>query len=108
MTTEEEVVHLYLDDLRHLDPKVSIKRSSYTNQYYVDSNIGIGDGLVYRGVTEHRPSPVTAVLAFVNRLKTLPPDVCVSVDEYHWRWHILKGWIQTHHAKDHEKKCKYH
>lgn len=78
--------------IKTIDPHAHLCLSEYTEGWYVSSGIWICDGVIESGITEHRPTPSGAVLAFFHKLTTVPAGKSLrSGHGYdnsirHWRW----------------------
>lgn len=48
--------------IKSIDPHARLELSEYTGEWYVASHIWICDGVIESGITEHRPTPESAIL----------------------------------------------
>ena len=58
-------------DIIEIAPNATILFSEFTHGWYVDARIEIGGDGLLSGVTEHRATPDTAVLAYHERLRSV-------------------------------------
>lgn len=65
-----------------VDPKACLRFSTYTQQWYVESRLEIGDGVMLRGISEHHDDPNLAVQAFFVQITTTQLDEYL-VSRYH-------------------------
>lgn len=77
--------------IKSLDPGAVLTFSEYTNGWYVQARIDIGDGVMLGGVIEHRPTPDAAVDAFIVRITAVEAPEYVAVranydDRRNVRW----------------------
>lgn len=70
----------------------SIEWSTYTGQFWINSGLYEGDGVMLAGITEHRSTPEQTLVAFFDRLRDVAePNFIVTNDtdrdkRKHWRW----------------------
>jgi len=68
--------------IKALDPNARIMWSEYTDQFFVQAQIDIGDGALLGSIVEHRDTPDEAVLAFFARCSGVEqPEFLVT--KYH-------------------------
>jgi hypothetical protein len=78
--------------IKSLDNNASLGFSEYTSQWYVDARIEMGGEGVLFGMTEHRSSPESAVMAYFSSLITVDLDHYLVTHAYdekarrHWKW----------------------
>jgi hypothetical protein len=76
--------------IQALDSEACVKFSTYTGQWYVVSNLEIGDGHVLHGGAEHRDSPEEAVSATLQALQGVTGENYVAGrylgERREWRW----------------------
>jgi hypothetical protein len=92
MAEELDITATAMLKILALDSGATLCFSQHTGKWYVSSRLGTTNGWVRGGITEHRPTPQEAVLAFWVRLT----DVCFMDEERiaigdgdnrrHWYW----------------------
>lgn len=76
--------------IKTLDKDAFILLSEYTGLWYIGAKINVSDGIMMRGLTEHRSTPEQAVMAFLDALSSISLDEVVVAEpagerrEYRW------------------------
>jgi len=59
----------YIDFLNRNGAETYIRYSTYTRKFYVSTKAEIKEGIILRGIAEHRDTPEEAIEAFNERIK---------------------------------------
>jgi hypothetical protein len=76
--------------IRALAEDAKLLFSEYTKKWYVSAGASIGDGVMLRGIVEHRETPAEAVEAYMQRVRRLNLDEYIATEfrghRREWRW----------------------